>query len=236
MDSLDSRQETLLKLTVRRYVKTAEPVGSAWLADESGLDVSSATVRNELAALEELGYLLQPHTSAGRAPSEKGYRYYVDRFLEKKKPNAAHVETFEEIVKSAVEQDDRLRAAAKALAEIAQESALVAFAPRSVYYTGLSNLFAKPEFRQFAQVASMSKMLDHLDEVMEKMFSKVEPQTTIWIGRENPFGAECGLVVGRLPSEALAQEGALIGLLGPMRMDYDLNAALIETAIETLKH
>lgn len=228
MDALDSRQETLLKLTVRRFIQSAEPVGSAWLADESGLDVSSATIRNELVLLEEQGYLLQPHTSAGRAPSEKGYRYYVDRFLEKKKPGDAATAALSEAAASAEEESDRLRRVAKALSELAHESALAAFAPRDVYYTGLSNLFAKPEFRQLSLVASMSRVLDHLDETMEKMFPEVGTQARILIGSENPFGAECGLLVMR-------SSIGLLGLLGPMRMDYDADLALLETAVETLK-
>ena len=233
MEALDSRKETLLKLTVRRYVKSAEPVGSAWLAEESGLDVSSATIRNELAALEELGYLLQPHTSAGRAPSEKGYRYYVANFLEKKPPKDEVAEALADAVHAALDDAERLRIAAKALAELAQESALVAFAPRNVYYTGLSNLFAKPEFRQFAQVATMSKVLDHLDETMEKMYPQVTPSVSVLIGSQNPFGPDCGLVVGRAP---MGETYGVLGLLGPMRMDYDSGVGLLESAIETLKH
>ncbi len=229
MEQLDSRQEILLKLTVRRFIQSAEPVGSAWLADESGLDVSSATIRNELSALEEQGFLLQPHTSAGRAPSEKGYRYYVDRFLEKKKPGAAANAALAEAANAAQEESDKLRRVAKALAELANESALAAFAPRDVYYTGLSNLFSKPEFKQLSLVASMSRVLDHLDETMEKMFPEVGSEARILIGSENPFGAECGLLVVRSPI-------GLLGLLGPMRMDYDADLALLETAVETLKN
>lgn len=227
-ERLDRRKEILLKLTVRRYVKSAEPVGSAWLAEESGLDVSSATIRNELAALEELGYLFQPHTSAGRAPSEKGYRYYVENFLEKRAPSVEKAEAIADAVHEAFEDDEKLRRAAKALAELAQESALVGFAPRNVYYTGLSNLFGKPEFRQFAQVAVMSKVLDHLDETMEKMYPNVASTVSILIGSQNPFGPECGLVIARAGESVL-------GLLGPMRMDYDADVGLLETAIETLK-
>ena len=228
METLDTRKETLLKLTVRRFIKTAEPVGSAWLADESGLDVSSATIRNELADLEEMGYLLQPHTSAGRAPSEKGYKYYVERFLEKKKPGGAVTEAIAAAAGSADEGDEKLRRAAKALAELSHDSVLVAFAPRDVYYTGLSNLFAKPEFRQLALVASMSRMLDHLDEVMESVFPSVTPSPRILIGSDNPFGAECGLLIARAGE-------SVIGMLGPMRMDYDADAGLLEAALETLK-
>lgn len=232
METLDPRKETLLKLTVRRYVKSAEPVGSAWLAEESGLDVSSATIRNELAVLEELGYLLQPHTSAGRAPSEKGYRYYVANFLEKKPPSGEVAEAIADAVHESFEDAERLRRAAKALADLAQESALVAFAPRNVYYTGLSNLFGKPEFRQFAQVAVMSKVLDHLDETMEKMFPEVPPSVSVLIGSQNPFGPECGLIVARAPMEG---GYGVLGILGPMRMDYDAHVGLLEATIDTLR-
>ena len=75
---LSERKAAILRALVRHYIHTGEPVGSEALATESGLSVSSATIRNELAALEELGYLTQPHTSAGRAPTDLAYRYYVD--------------------------------------------------------------------------------------------------------------------------------------------------------------
>ena len=96
---------TLRKLALRddRYIEALFPPRRAG-ADESGLDVSSATIRNELADLESQGYLLQPHTSAGRAPSELGYRYYVAHFLERKKPGAATAEAFADAVGRRVEE------------------------------------------------------------------------------------------------------------------------------------
>ncbi len=81
MDELSSRQQMILTLVVREYVATAAPVGSKGLADKFKLGVSSATIRNELAQLEELGYLTHPHTSAGRQPTDKGYRYFVERLM-----------------------------------------------------------------------------------------------------------------------------------------------------------
>jgi heat-inducible transcriptional repressor len=81
MDDLTSRQRTILGLVVREYVETAAPISSRALVENYGLDVSTATVRNELAQLEELGYLTHPHTSAGRIPTDKGYRRFVTRLL-----------------------------------------------------------------------------------------------------------------------------------------------------------
>src|SRR5262245_53776714 len=80
--NLTPRAARILAALVGEYIETAEPVGSARLAQCAGLNVSSATVRNTLAELEELGYLHQPHTSAGRVPTDRGYRFYVDQLLE----------------------------------------------------------------------------------------------------------------------------------------------------------
>src|SRR5512140_1216455 len=82
MIELTERQKILLTLVIHDYIKTAQPVGSNHLVENYKLDMSSATVRNELAALTEMGYLRQPHTSAGRVPSEEGYRYFVGRLLQ----------------------------------------------------------------------------------------------------------------------------------------------------------
>ncbi|HEV3215803.1 MAG TPA: heat-inducible transcriptional repressor HrcA [Vicinamibacterales bacterium] len=84
--NLSTRSARILAALVGEYIHTAEPVGSARLAQSAGLNVSSATVRNTLAELEDLGYLQQPHTSAGRIPTDRGYRFYVDQLLETPRP------------------------------------------------------------------------------------------------------------------------------------------------------
>jgi heat-inducible transcriptional repressor len=82
MENLTDRQKMLLTLVIHEYTRTAVPVGSQTLVDHYHLDLSSATVRNELAVLEDMGYLRQPHTSAGRSPTENGYRYFVSQLLQ----------------------------------------------------------------------------------------------------------------------------------------------------------
>ena len=81
---LDGRKVTILKAIIQNYLETGEPVGSRTLSKYTDLNVSAATIRNEMADLEEMGYILQPHTSAGRIPSDKGYRFYVDMLMEEK--------------------------------------------------------------------------------------------------------------------------------------------------------
>lgn len=84
MMQLDERKEKILKAIIKTYLETGEPVGSRTISKYSDLNLSSATIRNEMSDLEEMGYIIQPHTSAGRIPSDKGYRFYVDRMMEEK--------------------------------------------------------------------------------------------------------------------------------------------------------
>jgi heat-inducible transcriptional repressor len=86
--NLDDRQDRILQAIVNEYVTTAEPVGSEWLVTRYDFGCKSATIRNEMAAMSERGYLVQPHTSAGRIPSTRGYRYYVDRLMPAPAPRA----------------------------------------------------------------------------------------------------------------------------------------------------
>src|ERR671912_1755133 len=89
---LSDRSRRLLATLVQEYIQTGEPVSSQVLARKSGLGVSSATVRNVLAQLEEAGYVHQPHTSAGRVPTDRGYRFFVDLLLEAHRPERTHDE------------------------------------------------------------------------------------------------------------------------------------------------
>ena len=81
---LDERKRKILHAIIRTYLETGEPVGSRTISKYSDLKLSSATIRNEMSDLEEMGYIIQPHTSAGRIPSDKGYRLYVDYLMEEK--------------------------------------------------------------------------------------------------------------------------------------------------------
>ena len=111
---LDERKLKILQAIVRNYLETGEPVGSRTISKYTDLNLSSATIRNEMADLEEMGYILQPHTSAGRIPSDKGYRLYVDRMLEEKEKE---VEEMKEVLLEKEDKlDNLLKQAAKVLA------------------------------------------------------------------------------------------------------------------------
>lgn len=111
---LDERKKIILQAIIRNYLETGEPVGSRTISKYTDLNLSSATIRNEMADLEEMGYILQPHTSAGRIPSDKGYRFYVDRMMEEKDKEVSEMK--ELLLEKEEKMDHLLKQVAKVLA------------------------------------------------------------------------------------------------------------------------
>lgn len=111
---LSERKMTILKAIIKNYLETGEPVGSRTLSKYTDLNLSSATIRNEMADLEDLGYIMQPHTSAGRIPSDKGYRLYVDMLMEEKEQEITEMR--ETMLEKADKMDQMLKQAARVLA------------------------------------------------------------------------------------------------------------------------
>ena len=105
---LTNRKKRILRAIVEIYIATAEPVGSKAVAEQAGLDISSATIRNEMADLTEMGYLEQPHTSAGRVPSPKGYRLYVNELMERQRLSLAETEKINQSLQMRMEELDRV--------------------------------------------------------------------------------------------------------------------------------
>ncbi len=127
MDMLDDRKQKILMAIIRNYLETGEPVGSRTISKYTDLNLSSATIRNEMADLEELGYILQPHTSAGRIPSDKGYRFYVDRMMADKEKS--YDEKMELLLEKEDKLDNMLQKVAKVLAGNTNYATMVS-APR----------------------------------------------------------------------------------------------------------
>lgn len=114
INELDQRKSKILHAIIQTYLETGEPVGSRTISKYTDLNLSSATIRNEMSDLEELGYIMQPHTSAGRIPSDKGYRWYVDRLMNEKVQEISEIK--EQMLEKADKMDQLLKQAAKVLA------------------------------------------------------------------------------------------------------------------------
>ncbi len=116
---LDERKLKILQAIIRNYLETGEPVGSRTISKYTDLNLSSATIRNEMSDLEELGYILQPHTSAGRIPSDKGYRLYVDRMmLEKEEQLNQATQEVKELQRILLEREDKMESVLKQMAKM----------------------------------------------------------------------------------------------------------------------
>lgn len=229
---LTQRQNQLLKVIIFQYIKTAQPVGSEWLAKKFGAKISPATIRNEMTKLMADGYLFQPHTSAGRVPTEKAFHYFIDNFLEKKELDQKTKKILTNI-KSQKITEMIVKDISKKLAQLSGQLIILAFDENNFYYTGLSYLFAQPEFNQPGVIYNLSQVIDHLDKIMADIFDKIGEETEIFIGHQNPFSSFCSAILTRLPLP-WQKNKAVFGLLGPMRMDYNKNISLIDYVKELL--
>ncbi|MEK7167658.1 MAG: hypothetical protein AAB791_01505 [Patescibacteria group bacterium] len=226
---MDSRKDNLLKIIVEEYIRSANPVGSQLVCEKYLPEVSPATIRNEMAELEENGLVSQPHVSAGRIPTLAGYKYYLEKFVGEGKIVSKHKQILDDLSQGMNSDRESLKNLAKALAEISEEAVLVGFSPLDVYYTGISNLFRQPEFLHHQSVFSMSEIIDHLDEVMAEVFSQVTEKAKIFLGEENPFGNMSSVVLAKC---RLGNGEGLIGIMGPNRMNYEENLGLLKYSQE----
>ncbi|PIR78011.1 MAG: hypothetical protein COU28_03980 [Candidatus Magasanikbacteria bacterium CG10_big_fil_rev_8_21_14_0_10_36_16] len=218
---LDERKAKILALIIENYTKSAEPIGSSFLVDESELKLSGATLRNEMRDLEELGFLTHPHTSSGRIPTEKGYKYYVENIMKVKTIAKKVAEDFESVTAEKI--NDELKTIAKNISEKTGNAVIIAFGAGSLYYTGIKNLFSQPEFHDYTYMVSVSTIFDQCEDMIGDMYKAIESvEPKIFVGSENPFGSMCGLVGVKLKNNILFM------VLGPIRMDYSTNYTLLD--------
>ena len=241
---MEERQQKLLKIIIKEYIKTAEPISSGLLVQKFRLPYSPATVRAELVKLEEEGYIHQPHTSAGRVPTEKAYQFYVENFLSAKNP--AFVKTSASKPEMRIEprkNDEEFlsaqggsalggKQAAKMLAAKSGLAVFWAVDHHNLYYTGIANLLSQPEFMETRQILNISRIIDDIEDIIVDMYSGLTNQPQIFIGRKNPFGAICGSVVVKYEKNG---ERGMFGIIGPVRMDYEQCLGLVEYIRQNLK-
>lgn len=220
---INDRKKKILLTIIKDYIKNVQPVSSGILVEKYKLNISSATVRNEMAELEEYGYILQPHTSAGRIPTDLAYRFFVDDFLLNKdiKTDFKNQKIIEDVFDYS---EDAYKLVAKKLAEISKNAVFWAFHKNNLYYTGISNLFFQPEFKNSSIMCDVSVVIDRMEEIIADIFDNLKMGENILIGSENPFGQFLSSLV--LKYENKKQNG-LIGIIGPIRMDYEKNLDLI---------
>ena len=229
---MTERQKQILSAVIEQYAEVASPVGSTLLAKL--FQVSSATIRSEMAELERLGYITQPHTSAGRIPTDKGYRFYVNNLTqpETKAPESRAERALSARVQSGGIPERTIRSAVDTLVELTHNLGLATIG-NQLYMSGLSNLFGQPEFVGGNQVRQVARLLDNLEPWLHEAAPN-EP-LSVYIGSENPIGRTAGvtLIISRFRSPF--SDHSYIGTLGPTRQSYRDVMSLVAHTGKTLE-
>lgn len=236
---ITSRQKDILCQIIEEYAETAAPVGSVTMAKL--FQVSPATIRAEMAKLEALGLIAQPHTSAGRVPTDAGYRFYVNS-LENDKERAEFINerggaedprldrgihALVRRVSSQADADAAIRGAVDTLVELTGDLGLATIGGQ-LYLAGISNLFRQPEFMDTRRVQAVARLLDNLEPWLRET-APGEP-LNIFIGQENPIGrnSEVSLIISKFRSPF--SDRSYIGVLGPTRQNYSKVMSLVKYA------
>ncbi|MCK5475797.1 MAG: hypothetical protein KAI71_04425 [Candidatus Pacebacteria bacterium] len=229
---MQERQEIILGSIIREYVDSAIPVSSSLLAEKYDFDLSPATIRAEMLELENEGYLYQPHTSAGRVPTDNGFRYFVDELMREKELTKREQHSLQvELLKLKAQNKMLARTTAKLLSAMSGNLAVSGMIDSDDFYkSGIQKLLSQPEFGDLDSVSRMAEVIDYLDESMEELSSELKnrSEVEIYIGKENPIcnTNECSMVVSKYMMEN-GEEG-LLAIIGPKRMKYSRNVSLID--------
>ena len=218
---LTERQKNLLRAIIEKYIETAEPIGSETIEKEASLGVSPATIRNEMVRLTALGYLKQPHTSAGRIPTSVGMKFYVDQLMEEKTLSLKDEVAIKEELNEPNEPFEKLlHHTTRILADQTHSLAIATDEGGSVYSAGMANILDMPEFYDIDITRTLLSMLDRA-EMIEQIVNllRAEEQLRILFGEELgiPYLEPCGFVVTRYQ---LSHHRGILGVIGPSRLNY----------------
>ena len=223
-----ARKDEILRITIEQYIATVTPVSSARIAKGCLLDLSSATVRNILAELEEEGYLTHPHTSAGRVPTQSGYRYYVDNFINEiqlLEAEKRHIK--EEYERETLEMETLIEKASRVLSDMTHYTSIVSVDgwEHRLFCGGISFVMGYPDYqdinRDITKIKNILSALDEKERLLEVINRDLAKKINILIGHEMECSDidSCSLVISKYKSKQ--GTSGRIAILGPTRMDYN---------------
>jgi len=221
---LDTRRKRILQAIVESYIETASPVSSQAIARRLRSRISAATVRNVMAELADADLVWQPHTSAGRVPTDKGYRYYINSLLEVEQLTQQERELIENQYPAQREAfDEVLAEILRILSNFSRYTSLAfsSFGKDRLYVTGTSYILEQPEFQDTRKLQPILRTFERQEPLLEIMKEDLgRDGISVHIGKENPCRdiQECSLVVSNFKIKDKSM-GAL-GIIGPRRMSY----------------
>ena len=236
----EQRNEQILLDIVEEYIKTAEPVSSHQLLEKYKYDLSSATIRNIMADLDEAGFLHQPHTSAGRVPTRKAYQFFVDkvslgsrempeRRKDKKSSNVSS--KFKKDLRDAMREspDTAAHMLSRHLAEMTNAMAFAGLLNiNHLYKEGLRYLLDEPEFVSAENIRGIVEYADSLEKRLDQLYKAIQDDVRVYIGDFSDSGqAAAPFSLMAFTSELPNHERGVFGIIGPMRMHYHDNWELL---------
>ena len=232
---ITQRQTEILDKLIQEYIDSARPVSSQLLEKKYDFSICPAMIRIEMQKLTDKGFLFQPHTSAGRVPTDKGYRFFVDNLLKSKIPEFEDVLEIEDIFQKAGKDIFKLASRlTKFLAEESSNFIIFNLLERDfLWKEGWEGILQEPEFEEKDLISNITELLESFEENIENL--KINSGIKVYIGKENPFpkAKDFSIIFSKclLPNE----EEAILTLLGPKRMNYDENISLINSLIKLLE-
>ena len=216
-----SRKRAVLSAAINSYIKNAIPVASEGIASE--FDLSSATIRNIFAELEEAGLLRHPYTSGGRIPTDKGYRYYVDFLISQMELLDVQKERITREYKKELKQlEDALEETSQVISALTHYAGIVSFLDwhDKIFYKGISHILEQPELQDFRKLPMLIKLIEDKQNLLDIINRDFKEKVKVYIGRElgRPEMESCSLVVSSY--RVKNRFSGRIAVLGPVRMEY----------------
>lgn len=226
---MQDRHRKVLGKLVREYITTARPVGSLRISQQSATSISPATIRWILRDLEDAGFIEQPYTSAGRIPTDLGYRHFVDNLPVKKIKQDREEKLAEEFDSLLSQYNHRARTVSKLASQITHSYAISYFSDsRDIQGAGIDHILDDPE-ENLSCAREIVQIVASIDNYLEDLANLEPNSTTVYIGNENPFMKANHTSILIHNSTTHSNDKSLVVVIGPKRMKYDTNLSLLQS-------
>jgi len=229
------RQTEILNRLIQEYIDSARPVSSQLLEKKYDFSICPAMIRIEMQKLTDKGFICQPHTSAGRVPTDKGYRFFVDNLLKSEIPEFEDVLEIEDIFQKAEKDIFKLVSRlTKFLAEQSSNFTILNLLERDFFWKeGWEEILQEPEFEEKDLISNFTELLESFEKNIENL--KINSGIKVYIGKENPFSKNKDFSIIISKCHLPKKEEGILSILGPKRMAYDRNISLINSLMKSLE-
>ncbi len=233
-DSLDERKKRVLHIIVEDYIDSAEPVASKAITRKHHLEASPATIRIDMGELEKKGYILKPHTSAGRVPSDKGYRFFLDNLMRAEQITQKEIEAVREKL-TGLSHEELVNAVTDILSAMSGNASVVISSDKhgDFHISGISKLIRQPEFNVSEKICRVVETLEDRPLISEVLEEYIDGNDSISfrIGEENDLKQfrNCSVAA------AVFKDSGILSVIGPTRMDYGRVSKVLRSFADILE-